>query len=203
MNMHLPKKILTLITVFTLLLIINITLFFKMGEKTVKMAKIATVLEEIDHPVNTASSFQTSTAPLVLGAVTTETELGDGRAANLKAFFRKYNSELYDYADYIVDVSDRYEFDYRLIPAIAMQESTLCKFIPENSYNCWGYGIYGGMVTRFDSYEEAIDTVSRGIKKNYLDEGRLTASDIMKKYTPSSNGSWAKGVNTVLGWLEE
>lgn len=201
---HLTRKTFSLIAVFALLLILNLTLFLKMSQKSKKITQIVNVLEEIDHPVATLDTqFHTSTAPVVLGAYTTETELGDGRAANLKAFFRKYNSDLYEYSDYIVDVSDRYQFDYRLIPAIAMQESTLCKFIPENSYNCWGYGIYGDTVTRFDSYEEAIDTVARGIKRDYLDHGLVTASDIMRKYTPASNGSWANGVNNVLRWLEE
>jgi hypothetical protein len=128
--------------------------------------------------------------------------LADSRVANLKAFFRKYNSPLYDYAEKIVEVSDRYHFDYRLLPAIAMQESNLCRFIPHNSYNCWGWGIYGDKVTRFSSYEEAIEVVAEGIKKNYLDKGLVTASQIMKKYTPSSQGSWAHGVNVFLRLLE-
>ncbi len=160
------------------------------------------ILTEIDKPVEVQNQFHSSTAPFVLGTFTAEANMADGRAANLKAFFRKYNSPLYDKADFIVKTSDKYHFDYRLIPAIAMQESTLCKFIPENSYNCWGYGIYGDTVTRFSSYEEAIETVAEGIKTNYLDKGLLTASEIMRKYTPSSNGSWARGVNTVLDWLE-
>ena len=37
-------------------------------------------------------------------------------------------------------------FDYRLLPAIAMQESTLCRSIPVDSHNCWGWGIYGDKV---------------------------------------------------------
>ena len=92
-------------------------------------------------------------------------------------------------------MADKYEIDYRLVPAIAMQESNLCKVIPHNSYNCWGWGIYGNTVTRFSSYEESIETVSRGLKKYYVDQGLKTPDQIMKKYNPSSNGSWAFGVN--------
>ena len=83
-----------------------------------------------------------------------------------------------------------------------MQESTLCRAIPPNSHNCWGWGIYGNTVTRFDSYEDAIEIVAQGIKTHYLDKGLTTASKIMAKYTPSSKGSWAFGVNTFLKALE-
>lgn len=127
-----------------------------------------------------------------------EFDTNDIRVANLKYFFRKYNSVLYDHAETFVKRADENQFDYRLLPAIAMQESNLCKYIYEGSHNCWGWGIYGSKVTRFDSYDEAIDTISRGIKKYYIDKGLTTPEDIMRKYTPPSDGSWAYGVNTFL-----
>jgi len=57
-------------------------------------------------------------------------------------------------------------------------------------------------VTRFDSYDDAIETVAKGIKENYINEGLVTASAIMEKYTPSSKGSWQHGVNTFMKALE-
>lgn len=131
-----------------------------------------------------------------------EFDTNDIRVANLKYFFRKYNSILYDHAETFVKRADENKFDYRLLPAIAMQESNLCKYIYENSHNCWGWGIYGNKVTRFESYDEAIDTISRGIKKYYIDKGLTTPEDIMRKYTPPSDGSWAYGVNTFLKIIE-
>src|SRR3990167_719254 len=123
------------------------------------------------------------------------------RVEAAKLFFRKYNSPLYDHADFIVKTADKYQFDYRLLPAIAMIESGLCRAIPTNSHNCWGWGIYGNTVTRFESYEEAIETVSKGLRKNYLDKGMTTASQIMASYAPSST-SWANNVNNFLNVLE-
>ncbi len=131
-----------------------------------------------------------------------EFNTNDIRVANLKFFFRKYNSVLYDNAETFVKYADQNQFDYRLLPAIAMQESNLCKYVYEGSHNCWGWGIYGNKVTRFDSYDEAIDTISRGIKKYYIDKGLTTPEDIMRKYTPPSDGSWAYGVNTFLKIIE-
>jgi hypothetical protein len=134
--------------------------------------------------------------------ILTEFKTEDIRVANLKYFFRKYESVLYDKSEFIVKMADQYKLDYRLIPAIAMQESGLCKHIYEGSYNCWGWGIYGNTVTRFSSYEEAIETISRGLKKNYIDKGLTTPEDIMRKYTPPSTGSWAYGVNFFLKIIE-
>ena len=137
----------------------------------------------------------------VQGAATTQ----DARVILIERFYARYNSPLQNYADFIVKTADKYRIDYRLIPAISMQESTGCKFIPENSYNCWGYGIYGNKVTRFSSYEEAIDTVSRGLRKNYYDKGLTTPQSIMAKYTPPSlekEGAWAKGVYFFFDAIE-
>lgn len=132
----------------------------------------------------------------------TQFSTSDIRVANLKYFFRKYGSVLYDYADVFVATADKYSLDYRLLPAIAMQESNLCKYIYEGSHNCWGWGIYGNKVTRFSSYPEAIETISKGLKLYYVDKGLTTPEAIMRKYTPPSDGSWAFGVNTFLKIIE-
>ncbi len=161
------------------------------------------ILTEIE---GTKRTTYTSASPYnnnhVLGSIADSITIGDGRADNLRSFFAKYHSSLYDYADLIVKISDTYHFDYRLLPAIAMQESKLCKYIPENSHNCWGYGIYGSLVTRFSSYEEAIETVALGLKSNYLDKGYTTPELIMSKYTPNSPGSWARSINLFITSLE-
>jgi len=162
------------------------------------------IFDEIEnHSTTSDKQFTNSAVPLVLGAsVASDIQVGDARSANLRYFFRQYGSPLYDEAEHIVEVSDKNHFDYRLLAAIAMQESGLCKNIPDNSYNCWGYGIYGDTVTRFSSYAEGIDVVAEGIKKNYIDQGLITPEMIMAKYTPASNGSWAKGVLWTLEKLQ-
>ncbi len=157
-------------------------------------------MEEIDPLAH--NFLSSNTPPLNLKSYDLKIEGGDGRVANLKRFFRKYDSPLFPYAEKIVEVSDKYNFDYRLLPAIAMQESNLCKKIPEDSYNCWGWGIYGEKVTRFKSYNEAIETVAKGIKKHYINHGLISVRSIMNKYNPSSNGSWARGVIHFLLQLE-
>jgi hypothetical protein len=194
------KKTVVYFFLFLMFLGINFFLITRIIAKEEKEKKIENLLSEIGEAKTNPFSY--SHLPSPPNSYQSNAELADGRVANLKHFFRKYNSPLYDYAELIVSVSDKYGFDYRLLPAIAMQESNLCRYIPENSHNCWGWGIYGDQVIRFSSYEEAIEKVAAGIKKEYIDKGLVTASMIMKKYTPSSSGTWARGVNTFLRMLE-
>lgn len=126
----------------------------------------------------------------------------DMRIKIVREFFKKYKSALTPYADDVIAAADKYEIDYRLIPAIAMQESNLCKKIIKNSYNCWGFGIYGKKVTRFDNYNQAINTVSKTLAMQYKSKGLETPEQIMTKYTPGSNGSWADGVNHFMNQLD-
>ncbi len=189
------RKVVVLFIFYLFLNVLNLFLIDKTYLYVKNRQQIGNILGEISQ--FTASYINNSS-----GNYETKIQAGDGRVANLKSFFRKHGSPLYDYAGKIVEISDKYKFDYRLLPAIAMQESNLCRVIPDDSHNCWGWGIYGTTVTRFDSYDEAIETVGKGIKEHYIDKGLVTASAIMKKYTPPSQGSWAYGVNTFLKALE-
>lgn len=125
----------------------------------------------------------------------------DGRAEQIRQFMQKYNSPLESYAQDIVDAADYYGLDHRLIPAIAMQESNLCHKIPHESYNCWGFGIYGGKITRFTDFKEAIYAVTKTLALKYKNKGLITPEQIMTRWTPSSNGSWANSVNHFMDKL--
>lgn len=126
----------------------------------------------------------------------------DARPEIIRQYLKTYNSPLLPYANFIVATADKYSIDFRLITAIAQQESNVCKIIPPGSYNCWGWGITGTSSLGFDSYEHGIDTVSKGLRENYLDKGYKTVEDIMSKYTPLSNGSWARGVSQFMSEMQ-
>lgn len=149
-----------------------------------------------------------SSSQLSLGTITgvnMSIEGADARQDIVAAFLARYSSPLQPYnhfAKFIVDTADKYDVDYRLIPAIMMQESNLCKAIPEGSYNCLGFGIHARGTLGFASYEESIDRATRELKKNYIDQGLNTPSKIMTKYTPGSNGSWADSVNQWISEME-
>lgn len=147
---------------------------------------------------STLLESQFAPAPVIDSTLKT----ADGRPLLIKNYLNKYKSELEPYSQLIVDISDKYSLDYRLLVAIAQQESNLCKRIPVNSYNCWGFGIYGNKVTRFDSYPQALEKVAKSLKRDYFDKGLTTPEAIMAKYTPPSQGSWAAGVSAFLSELE-
>ncbi len=127
----------------------------------------------------------------------------DARPELIKQYLIRYNSPLLGLENYMVQKSDEYGLDYRLIPAIAQQESNLCKIIPPETYNCWGWGIHSRGTLGFNSYEEAIETVMQGLKKEYIDKGYTTPDTIWTKYTPGSpDGAWAKGVNQFMSAME-
>lgn len=129
----------------------------------------------------------------------------DARSLIIENFFKQYKSPLAQYADTFIKVSDEQNLDYRLLPAISMQESNGGKRVIKDSFNPFGYGIYGSKVTKFDSWEQAIITVGKGLRQNYLNEGLTTPQLIMTKYTPSAlekGGDWAKGVNIFMEELK-
>lgn len=128
---------------------------------------------------------------------------GDSRAAIITNFLDRYHSILTPHEEYgifFVALADKYDIDFRLIPAIAMQESGLCKAIPEDSFNCLGLGVHKRGTWKFTSYQENFDAAADILKRNYINQGLTTPELIMTKYTPSSNGSWASSVNQ---WMAE
>lgn len=125
----------------------------------------------------------------------------DARAKIIKNFFKDYDSLLSDYGDVFIQVADKYSLDYRLLPAIAMQESNGGKKVVKNSKNPFGWGIYGSLVIRFNSWEEAIERVGRALREDYLNQGLKTPHQMMSKYTPpalAKGGIWAKGVTSFM-----
>lgn len=131
---------------------------------------------------------------------------GDRRSQIIKKYLHEYQSPLTPFADTLVAISDKYSVDPYLIVGIAQQESNLCKIIPDKSHNCWGYGIYGDKVTRFENYPQALETVISGIRKNYIEKGLVTPEQIMRKYTPPSvaiGGPWARGVSQFIANLDQ
>ncbi len=123
----------------------------------------------------------------------------DSRPVIVDNFLAKHNSPMRGLGSVFVSVADKYGIDYRLIPAIAFQESTLGKKMPKNSHNAWGWAIYTGENSgaTFRDWHFAIETVGKGLKTDYIDRGLTTPEAIMTRYT-DSEGSWAFGVNFAI-----
>ena len=155
-------------------------------------------------PKNASNSAVNQVYAQVLGS--TEVEAGgiqsaDARPILLANFLESNKSPLkpYDYwGGYLTQLADQYRLDYRLIPSIAMQESNLCKVIPEGSFNCLGLGVHSKGTWGFSSFEENFDAAARVMKRDYIDKVFVSPEQIQTKYTPSSNGSWQFAVNHFM-----
>lgn len=125
------------------------------------------------------------------------------RVVVLEKFFEKFNSPLGQSAEKFVQVADEYKIDYALLPSIACQESTCGKFLIEGTYNPFGWGIYGDQYISFDSYDQAIGEVGKGLHEGYFSKGYDTLAKIAPIYTPPSNGSWFRGVSWFTNQIED
>lgn len=144
-----------------------------------------------------------ATSPKLTDEMVAQGEIADARVILVQNFLDRHNSPLVDepnFAQTLVDLADKYEIDFRLLPAIAMQESNLCKVTPPGTYNCLGLGIHERGTWGFTSYAENFEAAAKILKKNYVSIGLTTPEQIMKKYTPKSDGSWASSVNQ---WMAE
>ena len=183
-------------------------IFFTIAPITLGVSMFAILSFEKDKTINITEPAKTgirvyASLPSEFPKVGDSIEAIDARPEIIRQYLKRYNSPLVHLSNYLVEKADQYSLDYRLIPAIAQQESNLCKIIPPETYNCWGWGIHSKGTLGFDSYEEAIDTVMTGIKNEYIDKGLTTPDTIWTKYTPSSpDGAWAKGVNQFMSEME-
>lgn len=123
----------------------------------------------------------------------------DQRDSRLRRFLSKYNSPLISYSKFIVLLADKYEIDWRLVTAIAGVESTFCRAIPYNSYNCWGWknGKHA-----FSGYTEALEKVSKTLGTRYYGRGLDTPEAIAPVYAPPSS-TWARNVRFFMNRIED
>lgn len=139
--------------------------------------------------------------PQTQSEITDTIQVQDGRVKIVEDFFSDYNSNLKPHAQTFIDVADKHHIDYRLLPAIAMQESNGGKKMPKDSFNPFGFGIYGSKILKFESFDEAIEVVGESLRVDYIDQGLKTPFEIMSKYTPpslSKGNAWAKGVSSFM-----
>lgn len=158
-------------------------------------------------PLEETNYFQESyvgynALPASMPNLKAEVVSGDARPIIIDNFFRRYGSPMVGLGKDIVLAADNYKIPYGYLPAIGQCEGGAGKVIPIDSYNTWGWGIYGNSVKRFSSWQEAINTVSKGLKENYFDLGLDTPEKIMPKYTPPSQGSWAFCVRKFMDELK-
>ncbi|NCN45022.1 MAG: hypothetical protein CO040_03285 [Candidatus Pacebacteria bacterium CG_4_9_14_0_2_um_filter_36_8] len=135
--------------------------------------------------------------------VQTIIETEDSRAELIAKFLERHNSPMMPYDYYgqkLVEIADKYNLDFRLLPAIAMRESQLCKDTHSRApHNCLGFGIYGDLALDFDSYEAGFERAAKELRAYYINQGRTTTEEVGQKY--SASDTWAEGVDQFMAEL--
>lgn len=126
-----------------------------------------------------------------------EKKIDDNRVDKLRGFLEFYNSPLTPYAYFIVDAADRYQLDWRLVPAISGVESSFGLATPFNSFNAYGWnnGKYN-----FHDWQDGIKIVSKALKEKYMDRGARTVEQIGSIYAESP--TWSQRVCYFMQELE-
>ncbi len=126
----------------------------------------------------------------------------DSRVQILKAYLLRRNSPMAENAKDFVAYADQYNLDWKLVAAIAGVESSYGLAIPYNSYNAWGWGVYGDNVIRFTSWKEGIYTISEGIRNKYMNRwGATNVYEIGRIY--ASSQAWPNSVNIHLNEIQK
>jgi len=103
----------------------------------------------------------------------------DDRCTTLKAFFSKHSSPLHTHAGAFLEAADEHKLDWRLLPAIAMVETSGGKDGRPNNVFGWNSGRTG-----FKTVEAGIQYVASRFALSPIYRGR-TALGILTAYNPA------------------
>lgn len=117
---------------------------------------------------------------------------------SIKSVFEKHNSPLKTEVSSFISACQLYALDCYLLPAISGLESSYGKKMIEGSHNPFGWG--GGKIM-FDSYDEALLKIGKGIRNIYYDNGKQTIEDIGLVYAESK--TWSSRVSSIYLQFEK
>lgn len=168
-------------------------------EKTMKkiLIQVCLVIIFLSLPRAVFAGFEANQSA-VLTAKVLERPV-DYRVLALEKFLTQYQSPLVKYAKVFVENADKYQIDWRLVPAIAGVESSFGKHIPPGSFNAYGWnnGKY-----YFSSWEESIEIVTKTLKEKYIARGLTTPFEIAPVYAPLSS-TWGSKVNYFMEKIQK
>jgi hypothetical protein len=114
------------------------------------------------------------------------------KVRKIQEFYTRWNSPMAAHAEYMVQVSEQFGLDYRLLPAISIVESSGGRFC-FRSYNPFGWGKGG-----FANFDQAIYTVGYGLANGYRTSNPYA---IAPRYNPVTPDSWASKVSSLMSQI--
>ncbi len=128
----------------------------------ISVCATSTVLNQLSFPGDQGIFLASFSTTSYLGENIPEAPIvEDNRAASIDDYFSKQKMPLAGYGKVFVTVADTCGMDWRLLPAIAIQESTGGKRMIRNNPFGWGSAKIG-----FSSLEEAITVVGNNLCGN-------------------------------------
>ncbi len=121
------------------------------------------------------------------------------RANAIDEYYAKYNLPLEGYGRKMVEEANNYNLDWRILPAIAMQESTGGKFAC--GYNPFGWN---SCKTSFQSFDQAIEIVAMNLgganpRTAHYYDGELT--ETLTTYNGDAVPNYARQVVKIMNTI--
>lgn len=122
----------------------------------------------------------------------------DERPARIDAYFAKCNAPLAGYGYIFVREADKCNLDWRLLPAIAMQESSGGKYMQFNNPFGWG-----GAQIPYESIEEAIIDVTSHLCGNKISTAKWYTATSTETKLYRYNGTVRPTYPNEVMWIME
>lgn len=111
---------------------------------------------------------------------------------------KRYNAPLVTEVDSFLEACRTYNLDCYLLPSISGVESTFGSALIQSTHNPFGWG---RGILPFKDFHEAIMTVAKGLRENYIDKGATTVEQIGSIYCEGN--TWSGKVNHFIGEFQE
>lgn len=122
----------------------------------------------------------------------------DIRAVRLQEFFTRYKcpEEAFNLINAYLEEADKYANDYRLLPAISVQESSCHKRYPRHTFNPWGWA---SARVGFDSLQAGVSFISDKLANGKYYAGK-TLEGKLRSYNP--NPEYTIKIKSLMGQIE-
>lgn len=115
----------------------------------------------------------------------------------IKDYLSQKGAPLAEHIDTFMEACTKYELDCYLLPAITGVESSFGLYMAPGTNNPFGWG--RGLLP-FADFDEAIMTVAKGLKENYIDKGATSVEAIGAIYCEGN--TWSGKVSYFMRQIE-
>lgn len=162
-----------------------------------------------EEPFFATPYVNSSTERKPIASISLKAKYADRRAEAVRIFLDLYNSPMEKCADTFVKESVKYEYEWKLSPAIAMIETAAGGAAPGHAYGNFTYNAFGFKTKEgymwFDSWEDSIEYFSKRYGSRYSSE-ELDPEVMEEGYCPTcaaeTPGKWASDVKHYMSQLQ-